>query len=181
MANTIYPPSNLDADQVLQHAYDDDKQRIRVDIGAEITLDGAVEVSLDAPDDNVAISDGTNTLVINPDGSIDVNALVDLDLATNPIIANISAPTANTEYSYAFPTDTKKFLLQARKGTLRVAFSSGGTNTTYLTIAVGCNYVIDNIKTSVTVYFQSNKPSDVIEINTCVQQLLLGRNIKKCL
>lgn len=168
MAQTIYPPSNLDGDHVLRHAYDDDKQRIRVDIGAEITLDGAVEIALNAPDDNVAISDGTNTLIINPDGSIDVNAIVDLDLPQTPGIVNIQANNANTEYSYTLPSDTKKFLIQARLGKLRLAFNSGGSNTTYITINYGCSYIVENIKTSATLYFQSNKANDVVEINTWV-------------
>jgi hypothetical protein len=168
MANSIYPPSNLDANQVLQHSYDDDKQRLRVDVGAEINLDGAVEVSLKAPDDKVTISDGTNDLKINPDGSIDVNAIVDLDLPTTPGIANIETLLANTEYSYQLPIGTRSFLIKARNGKMRLSFTSGGTNTTYLTIDAGCNYVVDNIKTSSIIYFQSTKSNNIIEINTWI-------------
>lgn len=168
MSATIYPPSNLDGDHVLRHAYNDDTQRIRVDIGAEITLDGAIEVSLNAPDDNVAISDGTNTLVINPDGSINVNAIIDLDLPGTPGIVNIETTNLNTEYSYILPIDTKKFSIQARLGRLKLAFNSGDTNITYITINYGCSYVVENIKTSSTLYFQSNKANDIVEINTWV-------------
>jgi len=168
MTTPIYPPSNLDGNQILQHAYIDDTQRIRVDIGANITLDGAVEVALSAPDDNVAISDGTNTLVINPDGSINVDATIIMDFADTPGIANISAPVANTEYSYVLPIDTKQVLIQARLGKLKLAFISGDSGTTYITVNYGCNFMIENIKTNSTIYFQSNKALDVIEINTWV-------------
>lgn len=92
------PPSPLDGNQVLQHAFDDVNGRLRVDatvsasVGTvtiedldgdnlEINPDGSLnvvntgstEVEIDAADgDNIAISDGTNTLDVNSDGSINV-------------------------------------------------------------------------------------------------------------
>lgn len=66
-------PTLLDSNQVIQAVYDEGLNRLRVDIGANISLGGDLEVSIDAADgDNIAISDGTDTLQINPDGSINV-------------------------------------------------------------------------------------------------------------
>jgi len=69
-------PTLLDYEQVIKAVYDEALNRLRVDIGANITLGGDLEVAIDAADgDNIAISDGTNTMSINPDGSIDVNII----------------------------------------------------------------------------------------------------------
>lgn len=63
-----YPFSKKDADQVIRAAFDDDTQRLRVD--AAINVD-ANQVDISAADgDNIAISDGVDTLAVNPDGSI---------------------------------------------------------------------------------------------------------------
>lgn len=69
-------PTLLDSNQVIQAVYDEALNRLRVDIGANITLGGDLEVAIDAADgDNIAISDGTNTMSVNADGSIDVNII----------------------------------------------------------------------------------------------------------
>jgi hypothetical protein len=72
MAETLYPVTQLDANQVIEHAYDETNQALRTT--AAVTFSGAIQVELDADDgDNVAISDGTNTLSVNPDGSINTS------------------------------------------------------------------------------------------------------------
>jgi hypothetical protein len=65
-------PSRLDANQVLQGSYDEDRGRLRVD--AESTIVNAdIDVALDATEDNVAIADPDGDfLEVNPDGSINV-------------------------------------------------------------------------------------------------------------
>lgn len=62
--------TRLDANQVIKQAFDESTGRLRTD--AVLNASGA-EIELDAADgDNVAISDGTDTLAINADGSINV-------------------------------------------------------------------------------------------------------------
>lgn len=73
----LYPPSQLDADQVIQHAFDETTQRLRTDATINTTITGDVEVAINATEDNIAISDGVDTLEINNDGSINVEANVD--------------------------------------------------------------------------------------------------------
>jgi hypothetical protein len=103
------PYTQLDADQVLKQSFDETNDRLRVDasvtaVVAGVTLDAATsdiaiadrvtgnllkvnaDGSVDANvvvsasgGDNIAISDGTNTLDINSDGSINVKA-TDLDI-----------------------------------------------------------------------------------------------------
>lgn len=100
-------PSQLDANQVLQHAFDDATGKLRVDAtvtasvgnvtiqdddGNELSVnpDGSIDVNLvgdtsieisAADGDNIAISDGTRTLDINPDGSLNAQiSATDLDI-----------------------------------------------------------------------------------------------------
>lgn len=90
-----------------------------------------------------------------------------LGAASNTVatIYNVSIISAGVEQSQALPANTKKFLIRSRnKGQVRLAYSSGGTNTTYLTLPLGTSFVDDAFYTAQTVYFQSSKPGDIIEI-----------------
>lgn len=85
------------------------------------------------------------------------------DTTTN--LYNVNIISAGVEQSQSLPSNTKTFLIRSRnKGRLRLAYTLGGTDTTYLTIPTGSSYVDDQFRTTVTLYFQSNKPGDVIEI-----------------
>jgi len=69
-------PSKLDSTQVLQHAFDDETQALRVNSEATV-IAGAFEVAVDHFTDSVKIGDGTNLAAVNVDGSIKVsNGLV---------------------------------------------------------------------------------------------------------
>lgn len=77
--------SKLDANQVLQRAFDDTSEKLKVDASVSATI-GTVEVIIDAAGgDNIAITDptGTNALVPNPDGS--VNANISIDQSTDSV------------------------------------------------------------------------------------------------
>jgi hypothetical protein len=74
MASNYLSPLNtkLDASQVIRRAYDEPNNRLRVDAQVSATI-GTVDVVIDAASgDNIKISDGVNTLIVNPDGSINV-------------------------------------------------------------------------------------------------------------
>lgn len=75
MASNYLSPLNtkLDAAQVIRRAYDEPNNRLRVDAEVTATI-GTVDVIIDAASgDNIKISDGVNTLSINPDGSINIS------------------------------------------------------------------------------------------------------------
>lgn len=80
--------SRLDANQVLRQTYDDENQRLRVGATVEATI-GQVDVSiLASAGDNIAIADptGTDFLLPNPDGSINVNITdITLNQATDSV------------------------------------------------------------------------------------------------
>jgi hypothetical protein len=125
------------------------------------SLDANVEV--DAADgDNIAISDGVNTLAINSDGSINIAGTG----VVTPTIANQITTLANTEYSYTFPANTKRFSLRTRgNAKLQISFVSGQSGTNFLTVFAGTKYEEIGLNApSITAYFQSNKAGEVVEI-----------------
>jgi len=90
-----------------------------------------------------------------------------LGAATNtiPTIYNLNIILADTEYQQALPANTKTFILRSRnKAQLKLAYVLGGTNTTYLTIPVGSSFEDSQFYTGQTIYVQSTKPGDIIEI-----------------
>jgi len=91
------------------------------------------------------------------------------DTATT--IANVSAPTANTEVSYALPANTKSFRIRARgRSRIQLAYNSGESGTTYITIMPGNTYINNQKYTSQTLYFQCSKGSETVEIQADVNQ-----------
>lgn len=133
----------------------------------KINADGSIDtnVELDAADgDNVAIADPTtgNKLKIESDGSINAN----VSLATTPLVINLIAILANTEYSYTFPTNTKKFSLRTRgNAKIQLAFVSSQSGTNFITIYPGNSYEEKELKlVSVTAHFQLNKAGETVEI-----------------
>ena len=84
---------------------------------------------------------------------------------TTPEIFNLNIINQGQEYSQALPANTKAFIIRSRnKGRLRLAYSSGGTNADYVTIPNGSSFKDVNFYTGATLYIQSTKPGDIIEI-----------------
>jgi hypothetical protein len=97
------PYTQLDAAQVITHAFNEAENRIMVDIGATVTLGGELEVAITAPGDNIAISDGTHTLAVNPDGSLnfDLNGLTNFQTSQYAVATSATqlTPTPMTSRS----------------------------------------------------------------------------------
>jgi hypothetical protein len=92
-----------------------------------------------------------------------------LEGATTPKIYNVTTTLANTEYSQALTADTKQLLIRCRdQARLQIAWESGDTGTTFVTLAPGTAYKIDGITYTGSVYFQSNKAGAVVEIEEWV-------------
>lgn len=65
----------LDANNVIKKVYDPSTESLKTTAVASFA-GGEVSVEISAADgDNIAISDGTNTVVVNPDGSLNVNVV----------------------------------------------------------------------------------------------------------
>lgn len=167
---------NLDQTQILQRAFDESTDKLRVDSSVSITsITGDVAVEIDAADgDNIAISDGVNQATITPVGpknGLDVNVISPISVVIggveSPTITNIVIPLANTELSFSIPVTTKKCSLKLRgTGKLQYSFTSGQSNTNFMTIYPGSeeNFSEFDLTSGLDIYFQSNKNNEVLEI-----------------
>jgi len=132
----------------------------------KVNLDGSLDVNteVDAADgDNIAIADFSTgaKLKVNADGSINVNG----SIISTPVIANIAIPTANIEQSYILPASTKKFRLKARGNAItKLAFTSGQSGTNFITIFPGSVFEETGLNSTITLYFQLSKSSEILEV-----------------
>lgn len=88
-----------------------------------------------------------------------------VESSSNPVVYNVTCTLANTEYSQVLNTSAKKFLIRVRgNAVMRLAFDSGGTVVSWITIPFGCSYIEEALLFSGTLYFQTSKPAQVVEI-----------------
>lgn len=135
--------------KITEHEHEDDADAKRV-----------------VPVDQLGEFFGTPTNPIFVEGEIAVNPDAGVD---TPTIFNVTATLADTEYSQAIPDGTRKLILKVRGGeaAIKIAFSAGGTSTTFLTVSRGANFILSGVSlNSATIYFQVDKPSKIIEILT---------------
>ena len=116
----------------------------------------------------------TPSITVN-DGSVDLNPSDGMDLIKglfprlfvyDPIVENVSIPLADTEVSHALPTGTKRFLLKLRGvAILKLAYSSGNSGTTFITLYGRTFYREERIgSATTTLYMQSPTASQTVEI-----------------
>lgn len=118
----------------------------------------------DVPD-SVQIGDGTDILSINPDGSINTKVS---GTAALPKTVRIPVALANTETSYTFTTNTKrfKFRVEDSASKAQVAYVATQSSTDFWTVNRGSIYeekALD-LTAGVTIYFQVNKANQVVQI-----------------
>lgn len=95
--------------QIIQKVYDAPNDRLRVDAQYTSTIDGEIEVALSAPDDTVAISDGTDILQVNGDGSINVNIVSGSPTSSNVVstfdtVSAVASGLETTIVTYTVPS-----------------------------------------------------------------------------
>lgn len=92
--------------------------------------------------------------------------------ATTPTEYNISLAVANTEYSQALPTGTRRLCFRCRgnSATVRYAWVTGkvaGPTANYQSLQPGSDYILDGVKlTSKTLYFASVSAGAIVEMET---------------
>lgn len=88
-----------------------------------------------------------------------------IEPGSNPVIYNVTCTLSNTEYSQALNANSKKVLIRVRGlAKLQLAFQSGDSGTDYISIPMGCSYSEEAILFNGGVYFQTNKPNQIVEI-----------------
>jgi hypothetical protein len=160
---STFPASDLSLENVLRDVHDPVTQTLRTTTTSTVILPTDIDVTIEYQNDSIALADPNtdNFLKINADGSIDVN----VGAVTNPSINNFNIPMANTEYNFAFPAGTKRFLIRCRNSSiLKFSYISGQSGTVYVTVPAGSSYSEENLSVAPTIYFQSSKPTEVLEI-----------------
>ena len=86
-------------------------------------------------------------------------------LATNPTIYNITVATANLETALVLNADVKAFIIRVRGySNLQLAFTSGESGTNFITVPAGCSYREDLVSYTGSLFFQTNKPNQSVEV-----------------
>jgi len=81
-----------------------------------------------------------------------------------PTIVNLTVLLANTEQSIALPDNTKKFTIKVRENDtkLKIKYDAAGS---FLELKRAIIYTEDNLlTTSVTIFFETNKPGKTVEL-----------------
>ena len=84
-----------------------------------------------------------------------------------PTIYNVTLTSANTEYSRTIPENARKIFIRERSGlvAVKLAYASGESGSTYLTIPAGTQKPLENCFLSgVILYMQSGTPATVVEV-----------------
>lgn len=116
----------------------------------------------------VQISDGTDKLLINPDGSINIGGSISIQSVATETIANVTLTVADTEYSYTLPSTTKRFMMKSRSGhDFKYSPVAGQSGTAFLTLPVYEQEGIEGLATRI-LYFQSKRAGEVMEISSWV-------------
>lgn len=146
------------------------------DVGLDVNIiNSTLAMDITHLNDSVRLGDGTNFLTsttIGPDVGLDVNVInpfLTTDLtASTPLIFNVSAPVAGTEYSQALPIGTKRFVAKVRSGLAKMqyAYIPGDSGSVYMSVPMGGVVDEQSLKTTgaVSFYFQTNKAAQTLEI-----------------
>lgn len=86
-------PSQLDQNQILQRAFDESKDRLRVDLAATIVA-GQLEVAISHVDDSIRLGDGTTLTTVTTVGTHSGLDVKSLQLANESYVAG--STTAST-------------------------------------------------------------------------------------
>jgi hypothetical protein len=103
-------PTKLDFEQVIQRAFDNSAERLRVDSVASVES-GSMEVVISDTDDSIKIGNGNNGpyLEVNADGSININvneAANENEVIKYSEIASIAAAVETQIILYTVPLST---------------------------------------------------------------------------
>jgi len=86
--------------------------------------------------------------------------------SVKPLVRVINVPFADTEVAQVLSNKTKRFLIRVRDYTsaLKIAFVVNESSTNFIGIPRGCSFSEEAISFTGTLYFQTNKASQIVEI-----------------
>ncbi len=89
--------------------------------------------------------------------------------ASSPVIVNQTLTVADFEYSYTFPTNTRKYSIKVQSPStaiVKFTFTSGQSGTAYMSADVGGHWEDLVGLSNSTIYMQSATAGTVVEILT---------------
>lgn len=179
---TAPAPSNLDFEQCIRGAYEDDTGRLRVDADLKFDADGQVLVDIKAEDkDSVLIAgtlDGTPTgtvqyVKVNADGSINANVTL---IPPTPTVSNvISSFNSVSSVSSSVLTTINTYTVPVGKTGFLALVETSGTNIAQFEIYI--NNVLNAVRRT---YFGSdlNELFEYKSIEDAGLQLAAGDTVK---
>lgn len=94
-----------------------------------------------------------------------IKAKASLALPESPEIFNVSIPLANTEVEQALGSNIQGFTVRCRgEAEMKLAFTTGESGTKFITIPKGCSFSESDINFSGSVFLQTNKPGQTVEV-----------------
>jgi len=96
--------SSLDQNQIMQRAFDESTDALRVKTEATVVAT-AMEVAISDTDDSIRLGDGTNLTQVNPDGSLKVSSGLVKEAFDHVIGAHTSTSSTYT-YKIGGPSGT---------------------------------------------------------------------------
>ncbi len=87
--------------------------------------------------------------------------------ASSPKIYNVPAATSGTEYSQALSSGTRKIMFKTEGTGAKIKFSFvlGESGTKFISVGKNTSHKVDDLSlTSTTLYFQTNKDSQTLQI-----------------
>lgn len=108
---------------------------------------------------------GIDANILNTD-----DIFADGSLASAPTVYNVSVPNSSTEVSQALTNGVKQFLIRVRgNAELRLAYVETESGSNFITIPAGSSMAISGLRASnLTLYFQTDKSSQIVEIQEWV-------------
>lgn len=100
---------------------------------------------------------------------VSVTATIDgstMGIAAVGTVYNVAMPSSNTEYSFVIPDGSKGFELKPRgNSSLKLAFTSGQSGTSYIEVSRGDAYEKTALNTlALALYFQTPTAPEVAQI-----------------
>lgn len=94
-----------------------------------------------------------------------IRAKATVESSASPTIYNVATILADTEVSQATNIGVKQLLIRVRGfANLKIAFVSGESGVKFITVPRGCSLTLEGLLFTGTLYLQTDKPGQVVEI-----------------
>jgi len=134
-----------------------------------IQTDAGTNPMAESTTDTLTLTSSDGSILITGDSGTDTVDFTFVPGNTVTTIFNVSAPTAGVEVSQALPANSTGFVMQVRNDNestakLQFSFVITESGTKFATVHPGSSYSDEKSRVAETVFFQTNKASQTVEI-----------------